>query len=1354
MRLVPRSFTRIPESSREAPVSVECLDQFRDARAYVLLGALGSGKSTVFRREAERSHACFVTARNFTCLNRPEWKKSTLFIDGLDEMRVGSLDPRKPLDQIRQKLAQLDSPKFRISCRDGEWLGANDREALTELADGGDVPVFRLNPLGMEEIGEILKEKLDESEAERVLNRAVGQGLQRLLGNPLTLTLLAKTHSGSEWPQNRTDALALGCEALSTEKNGEHLVAALHGANRSEVLKTAEQLCAFQLLTGSTGWCRIGGSTDQDFLAPNELGQVDPDALNLALGSGIFESPEVPGRLAPIHRLVAEFLAARHLARLVDQGLPVGRILSLVCGFDGRVVAEFSGVTAWLAALCKTSRTEIMDRDPLGTLFNGDVKEFTQNEKHALINSVAGRPWRQDDYYRLIANGDARLGELATPDMGSVFRGYLQDPVDSDVGLRATLLVVRSLQWGAAVGGLVSDLLQIVRNDQWHPVIRFHALGALCTQSAGDDQAARDSIVLLEDLANGDVHDEDDELLGLLLDSLYPSVLCATDIVRFIKAPKAPNLYGTYKSFWNGLSSREMTTQQLGDLLDALRVAVLKFNARLKGREADREIVSTVPGSLLARYLETASIEPIDSRLYDWLELSFNYGLRFRFKDKQIIQDWLSSHPNNFQAVIENGIRRCAETVRTEECLRRFGRILDNLDSPAELVGWLRQQSLIARDPAVERVLRQLSQRGVQPVTAIEQQTESEDRDIGLAESVEELALQRPIRSEPPPREAAAGDHGGPWHEEWRAKVRENLEAVRSSQCSPALLNALAHAYFDKWSLLDGETPRERLRALLADEDLVNAALSGLRGAVHRTDAPTLEDIADLVKNDAIHPLARPFLAGMAEMWHTIEEPEGFLSRRQIRTALAFHFGTPFIGPQPFHADESRSDDRDTPHWYQQLVQSEPQTVAAVVVKMARAEISKGLVLYDVLHRLETLPDHEHVARLACLPILRSIPVRSNSTQVDGLTCLLRTAILHCDRDDLLSLIDQKLECSSMHTGQRVCWLTAGLFLRSGKYREELVKSLSARGTLVRSVVDLVVEPSASLAWQPPFERLDLKSVECLILAAGRLFNPLDEGVLQIQGPILVERLIKQLSENPSQEATRSLSRLSQSAELEVWRPQIEEGQLRQTAIRRSVSFRYMSTRQLRQTLYNQQPASAADLATITTDHLETIAKSVRDGNTSDWRQYWDFAKGRSPSKPRHEELCRDLLLSNLRSRLERLEIDAQPEGRYADDKRADIRVAYRNRFNVPVEIKKSNHRGLWTSIRDQLVEKYTRDPGCDGYGIYVVLWFGSDGVVPSPAGKRPSSAEALKEALVRSLGAGERLKLSIVVIDVAEPRS
>ncbi|MDE0123423.1 MAG: hypothetical protein OXN97_02490 [Bryobacterales bacterium] len=767
-----------------------------------------------------------MTAWDFVCLDRPEWRTGTLFIGGLDETRVGSLDPRKPLDQIRSKLSQLGCPNFRISCRHGEWLDANDRKALKALTDGGDVAVFRLNPLGMEEIWEVLKEKLEESEAKRVLDGAVERGLQQLLRNPLTLTLLAKTLSGFNWPQNRTDALTVGCEELSTEKNGEHLVATFHAASRSEVLKAAEQLCASQLLAGTKGWCRVGDLIDQDYWSPDELCQVDSDALNLALGSRIFESPEVPRRLAPIHRLVAEFLAARHLARLVDKGLPVGRILSLVCGFDGRVVSEFSGVTACLAALCKTSRIEIMNRDPLGTLMNGDLKEFSPDEKHALINCVAGRPWRRDDYYRLIANGDFRLGDLATPDMDSVFRGYLQDPVDNDVGLRTTLLVVRPLQCGSAVRGLASDLLQVVRNDQWHPLIRSHALGALCIQTAGDDQAATDLIILFNDVTSGNVHDEDDELLGLLLDSLFPSVSCATDIVHHLKVPKAPRLFGTFQRFWSGLSTREMTTQQVRELLDALHAEMLRVNARFEGRAADRKIVSKILGSLLARYLEGSPTELGCSWLYDWLELSFNYGSRFRIKHKEMIQAWIYSHSNSFQAVIEHGITRCAKTIHSKESVRRFCNILDGLDSPEELVGWLCQQSSIACNLAIKMALRQLSERGVQSVADTERQTRLADQDIDLVEPMEELALQVPVGSELPPRESAAGDRSEPWHEEWRAKVRKDLETVRSGECSLAMLNGLADAYFGEWTLLDGETPRERLRALLADGGLVNAAFA------------------------------------------------------------------------------------------------------------------------------------------------------------------------------------------------------------------------------------------------------------------------------------------------------------------------------------------------------------------------------------------------------------------------------------------------------------------------------------------------------------------------------------------------
>lgn len=1354
MTQASRSFTRLFDRDKGAPVKIDCLDEFRHFPAYVLLGAPGSGKSTEFRQEAKRCCACFETARDFICLDRPEWATGTLFIDGLDEMRVGSQDPRMPLDQIRAKLNRLGVPKFRISCRDGGWLGTNDLESLKVLADGDDVPVFRLDPLGMEEIRKILKQRVDDDESQRILDGAIEQGLQGLLENPLTLRLLAEALPDSDWPQSRTEAITLACETLLTESNDEHLSATSRATSASELLRMAEQLCAFQLLTGSTGYSRVERPPGQDFLAPGELGEVDSYILNRALGSRVFESQDVPGRLAPVHRLVAEFLAARYLARLIGNGLPVRRVLSLVSGFDGRVVSEFSGVTAWLATLCSTGRCQIIERNPLGVLLLGEVKEFASHEKGALIQCVAKRPWRQDDYHRLVVNGDAGLDDLATPDMESVFRGFLQDPED-DVGLRAALLVLRSLQGRFEVRGLVPDLLRIVRNGQRHPQIRFQALKALCAQFAGNRHVATDLMDLLRDVADGRVYDEDDELLGLLLDSLYPSILSATDVVGFLRAPKARGLYGRYKSFWRGLPQRGMTTLQIGELLNALYAEMPNVRARLGGQELDRDVIR-LPGSLLAQYLEEAHTESNHRQFYGWLELSFNYGFRIHAEQKKVIQDWLAGHPKDLKALVEHGIRRCLQAAPTQRRARRFCKILDRLDSPMELVGWLREQSLALSSPRIQMALRQLSERGIEscdrPDTVAAHEIEPEVQDTELAELVDESGLERPVGRQPSPIERAEEDQIEPWQEEWRARVREDLEEVRSSQCSPPLDNGLAHAYFGEWQL-EGETPPEHLRTLLGDESLVDAALDGLRGVVDRIDVPTPDEIADFVKKDLVHPLARPFLAGMAEIKHAHKSPEQLLGPRQLRTALAFHFSTPFIDPEPYRADECYSDNRDTPPWYRHLLDSDPAIVAEVLVKMARAEISKGRVLIRVLHKLETSPDHKHVARLACLPLLRSIPVRLNSTQMDGLACLLRAAILHCERGSLLSLIDKKLGRSSMLAGQRVYWLTAGLFSPSVEYLEDLIRSLSMRETLIPSVVDFAVGSGPSPAWEPPLDELDPESLERLILSVGKLYSPVDIGTLRIEGPVFVEALIKHLSEKPSQQASHSLLRLSQSTALEPWRPRIQEGRLQQAAIRRSASFRYASTRQLRRTLGNLQPASAADLAALTSDHLETIAKRVRDGNTSDWRQYWDCERRKSPSKPKHEELCRDSLLSDLGLVLEPLGIDAQPEGVYADDKRADIRVAYGG-FNVPVEIKKSTHPELWTSIRDQLAGKYTRDPGCDGYGVYVVLWFGADGVKSPPSGKRPRCGRDLKKALARSLTESERLRLSIVVIDLAKPSS
>ncbi len=214
----------------------------------------------------------------------------------------------------------------------------------------------------------------------------------------------------------------------------------------------------------------------------------------------------------------------------------------------------------------------------------------------------------------------------------------------------------------------------------------------------------------------------------------------------------------------------------------------------------------------------------------------------------------------------------------------------------------------------------------------------------------------------------------------------------------------------------------------------------------------------------------------------------------------------------------------------------------------------------------------------------------------------------------------------------------------------------------------------------------------------------------------------------------------------------------RQSAVRREAEFRHCTIEQAVQTLNNLNPANAADLAALTTEYLREIAREVRDGNTSDWRQYWnvDRHNRHRPQEPKPEDGCRDALLSDLRHRLTPLDIDAQPEGRYADGKRSDIRVSFGG-FNVPVEIKRSSHRDLWSAVRRQLIPRYTRDPGTDGYGIYLVFWFGRERCQTPESGRRPQDAaelaERLRETLSRDEASGEEArKISICVADVSPP--
>ena len=157
-----------------------------------------------------------------------------------------------------------------------------------------------------------------------------------------------------------------------------------------------------------------------------------------------------------------------------------------------------------------------------------------------------------------------------------------------------------------------------------------------------------------------------------------------------------------------------------------------------------------------------------------------------------------------------------------------------------------------------------------------------------------------------------------------------------------------------------------------------------------------------------------------------------------------------------------------------------------------------------------------------------------------------------------------------------------------------------------------------------------------------------------------------------------------------------------------------------------------ADMLALVYEVLIESKKEIRDGNTDPWKSYWNTDKYGKPTTQRVEEVCRNPLLEFIKGPLKHYRIRVEPEVHFADDKRADI-VALHDIGKLPIEIKRDSHDELWTAQKNQLERFYTRDPESQGYGIFLVFWFGEE-YLKSPPRKleivKPKDPDELKLAL------------------------
>ena len=1344
--IVPRTCTRIAQGSKER-ISLPLRD-YRDRAAYVLLGDPGAGKTRAFEREAEESGGEYIKARDFAIFDpKAEYRDKTLFIDGLDEMRAGGGDGRTPLDHIRKHLERLGCPRFRLSCREADWLGASDSEALTRVSPDGIVIALHLDPLTDDDIAEILQHTPNVVDHDAFVGKAKEHRLGELLRNPQTLKLLVEAVGGNEWPRSRKDTYEKACRQLLRDPNPEHRQAKRDTPISDDtLLDTAGYLCAIQLLSGLAGYALDEGATGAQHAGLQGLANPTNLPLIRALKSNLFQG-DGEERRVPVHRGVSEYLAARYVAALVEnRGLPFGRVLALMAGQDGGVVSDLRGLSAWLSVHCGAGRADLIERDPLGVVLYGDTQHFPVVDKQRILNALSGEA-RRYPRFRSEDWSSSPFGALGTVDMVPVFGEILASPARDDASQALLDCVLDAIRFGEPMPALAESLKTVVQDASYWPSIRRDALGALMHVSQDDNSQL---VTLAADIRTGAVEDRDDEILGVLLRKLYPDLISPAQVFDFLHSPKDHNLIGRYFHFWIRDLPTSTHVNDLPTLLDQLAQRRIALDDTLYRHQFHR-----MAGKLLARGLEIHGNIITDARLYDWLSVGLDKNAypRIEREHRESVAHWLAEHPDRYKAVIDHGVSSCAGSEKLPTCLFRASQRLYGSVPPVDIETWYlakaeaERHSELAKyyfDEAVSALVRKggaqyLTQQSLELLESWTSEHTSFRQwlDSFMVCSIDDWRREDAIAGRERNVERQKQRH------EWVSHFRKHLVEIKNGSAPPSVLHDLALAYDDLLIDVKGETPRERLDDFLGgDAELVDAAYAGFRQALARNDLPTVAEIVELEAKGRMHFIRGPCLVGMDELYQS--DPSGALRLDDavLKRLAAFRL-THDIG--------------NAPPWFVALVRARPELVAEVLVTYALATIRAGKEHIAGPYSLAYDDAYAEVARISLPALLEGFPLRARKNQLGNtLGPLLKGALLYLDKKELASIIEHKLGQSSMDSAQRVYWLGCGLMSSPSAYEKGLARHIGKSGVRKRYLAGFLYGRGEH---RLPFAGLPESALALLIEMLAPGCAPERPGAHWVTPAMntadLVRLLIDILGGRSSETATSELERLLALSSLSHWHSSLRGALHSQRIARRKALFRPLGAEDVSRTLANFQPASAADLAALALDYLRDIARKIRDGSTNDYRQYWNYDEGnRQLANPKPENDCRDALLSDLMERFGKLGIDAQKEGYYAEDKRADIRVSFdgASGFNIPIEIKKDNHDTLWTAIREQLVAQYVREPGTDGNGIYLVFWFGGKGMRPPPDGKKPRSAAELEDRLRGTLKSEEKHRILICVIDCALP--
>lgn len=1295
----------------------------------IVLAEPGAGKSELLRRIATRMSTAPIRASLFRHREIPSGAPA-LVIDALDEL--AKID-QSAIDQVIEKARATEANLVVMASRSSEW--DTQRTYLLKEAFGIEPAVIRLQPFTREEQKTLFEQHVSGEDFARFSDEVARFELSPLLGNPQFLKLFADAYvrRGRHLVSKRqifVDAI----EKLASESSFSEWQRSRPPLQ--SIVAIAEELFAKTILAGASGLSVADG--DRDFPYLFSLSAADPGMISLALNTRLFKPTHELTNHEPVHRIVAEYCAARYLVYRVEDkadNLVLSRVMSVVAP-NNVVRDELRGLLGWMASLGNLQTQEACIRiDPYAVLANGDPSQLSSSSKRLLLKALQALS-EVDPYFR---RSDAwrhfSVAGLLTPDVIVDVRTALAESATSS-DLRNLLLEL--LDGSSIASQLIDSVRDIVLDTRMGLSTRIRAQRILVGHESYDHSALINALVEKGDSASLCIAAESVEILWKSIE-LPTIVALLTSIGKKASRPS----YENSDSLFN---LRFQMTQMIAALDMAITAALLdELSDDLQCMCCDAQTheavhgASKIIGLLLDRYFELTVAPYNPQRIWRWARnLTFS-GLRSaesssaikRLQEEDDLRQAvhllaLAKHPdthtvsqthvNFFGSNGHAGLR-----FKSEDLFAITSVAFETGDAP------LWTSFYFSHNVWAEK-------KGPEPLRAhLRKHARADPRFLRIWAGLERDA--RLLR--------AKWQERRPRHRRWqlredtakenRAKYyRENRALIEAGQNWDAI-DDIARCYLIKPDLL-----AEFLDDLrTADVALCNAF------ALLTPHTPPLADLsADRL--------------GVTRMLHAAclatfrkERTLDHIDRdvlRVVKTDVGGFQGYRDNEAKAFEAEINRlifSHDADVEAYARAFI--EPQ-----LSQSDNAVTDVGWLNYK--QEFKKLNAHLPLEWLIRFP---SMPHHARDT-------LFNLAAEHGERASLNALISSRCDAiqSEPDTGPQernssaTFWLLRAFFF--------LPNPPTSIWTYLRSdpSVILSIEHYAGRTSRDDYRgwpTLSANKVFCIldifIDAWPKVYLPSSWGTHSPDGERayrFLTEVIYTIGRDEPQNAIDAFNRIladPRFAEFHAEAKSLKAAALRKRTLR---AFEPPSAAAVNELLTYNRVASVEDLRTVLIHDFSDYQKWLRYAETNPLSVF-------HPGGRRLDENgCRNRIVDHLQAQMRARNLSVVIEQHFADSNRCDITAAAMvdgARRLIVVEVKGQWHRELFTAASAQLHERYSSHPDAAQQGIYLVLWFGPEESLAGRQSHVVKSPAELKEMIDQRIPQDIRGLIDVVVLDLSLPR-